>query len=164
MGTFETGFSIPDLSAAVGSLRMSSVVWSNQREALKAQVGAAEKSKKAIARHPLIHNGQKLAPSITRVYRQNQRLYVYFEVYDASQEAERPSVSANLTIYRGKRKAFESSPLRLTQFSSERPSTLAFQFQTALNQLKPGDYTAQINVVDEQGRKFAFARAPLILR
>lgn len=164
MGTFETRFTIPDLSATADTVRMSSVVWSNQREPLRSQVGAAEKLKKAANRHPLIQNGQKLAPSITRVYRQNQRLYVYFEVYDPAKEQEFPSVSANLTIYRGKRKVFESTPVRLTQFSTERPSTLAFQFQTTLSQLKPGDYTAQINVVDEQGRKFAFSRAPLILR
>jgi len=163
MGTFETRFAVPDLSAAADVLRMSSVVWSNQREPLKAQVGAAEKVKK-MTRHPLIQNGQKLAPSITRVYRQNQRLYVYFEVYDAAKDGDRPSVSANVTIYRGKRKAFESSAVRVTEFSEDRPGTVAFQFQTALSQLKPGDYTAQVNVVDEQGRRFAFSRAPLILR
>lgn len=170
MGAFETAFTVPDLGGPLASasegMRLSSVVWSNQRELLSAQVGAAEKSKKPLARHPLIQDGQKLAPSITRVYRRNQRLYVYFEVYDPGKDAEAgsPSVSANLTIYRGRKKAFESTPVRVTQLAANRRETVAFQFQTALAQLKPGDYTAQISVIDEQGRKFAFARAPLILR
>ncbi|MBL8174019.1 MAG: VWA domain-containing protein, partial [Bryobacterales bacterium] len=146
------------------AVRMSSVVWSNQREPLSAEIGAAEKSKKAQARHPLIAGGHKLAPSITRVYRRNQRLYVYFEVYDAVKEAGAPSVAASLALYRGKQKVFESSPIRGAQFAAQRPETLTFQFQAALSQLKPGSYTAQMNVIDEQGRRFAWSRAPLVLR
>ncbi len=158
MGAFETQFTVPDLNAAADAVRMSSVVWSNQREPLSAEIGAAEKSKKATARHPLIANGHKLAPSITRVYRRNQRLYVYCEVYDT------PSVAANLTLYRGKQRVFESAPIHIQQHAPNRGETLPLQFQAALAQLKPGSYTAQINVVDEQGRRFAWSRAPLLLR
>jgi hypothetical protein len=158
MGAFETQFTVPDLSAATDAVRMSSVVWSNQREPLAAEIGAAEKSKKATSRHPLIANGHKLAPSITRVYRRNQRLYVYCEVYDT------PSVAANLTLYRGKQRVFESAPIHIQQYAPNRGQTLPLQFQAALAQLKPGSYTAQINVVDEQGRRFAWSRAPLLLR
>ncbi|MBS1829106.1 MAG: VWA domain-containing protein [Acidobacteria bacterium] len=164
MGAFETQFTVPDFGATNDSVHMSTVVWSNQREPLTAEIGAAEKSKKALARHPLITGNHKLAPSITRVYRRNQRLYVYFEVYDPAKATEGPSVAASLALYRGKQKAFESSPVRLSQFTPHRGETLAFQFQAALAQLKPGSYTAQINVIDEQGRRFTYSRAPLVLR
>jgi hypothetical protein len=46
---------------------------------------------------------------------------------------------------------------------TQRPHTVAFQFQTPLDKMRPGRYTAQVTVVDEIGRKFAFARAPLIV-
>jgi hypothetical protein len=32
-----------------------------------------------------------------------------------------------------------------------------------LTNLPPGQYTAQVNVIDEFARKFAFARAPIVL-
>lgn len=158
MGAFETQFVVPDYGTSGNAVHMSSVVWSNQREPLSAEIGAAEKSKKAQARHPLIANNHKLAPSITRVYRRNQRLYVYCEVYDT------PSAAANLTLFRGKQRVFESAPIHIRQFAPNRGETLPLQFQATLTQLKPGSYTAQINVIDEEGRRFAYARAPLVLR
>ena len=39
MGTFEMKFTVPDLSKQSSSVRMSSVVWSNQREPLSASIG-----------------------------------------------------------------------------------------------------------------------------
>ena len=165
MGTFETRFEVPDLNREQDGVRMSSVVWSSQREALTSAVGGASNSKKLLAVHPLIHNGQKLAPSITRVFRKNQNLYVYFEVYDpeAEPDAKLPSVAASLSLYRGRSKAFESEPVRVSRFAESRNQAVTFQFQVPLAGLKPGRYTCQMNVVDEVGRKFAFPRAPLVL-
>jgi VWFA-related protein len=165
MGTFETGFAIPDLSSEKGSLRMSSVVWSSQREPLAAAVGSADNQKKLLAANPLIQEGQKLVPSITHVFRKDQNLYVYFEVYDpsADPDAKTPSVAANLSFYQGRVKAFESAPVRLTQLAASRSSTLPIQFQLPLAKLGPGKYTCQVSVVDELGRKFSFARTPLVL-
>ncbi len=44
MGTFDARFVVPDLAADSMLLKTSSVIWSNQREPLKAAVGAAETS------------------------------------------------------------------------------------------------------------------------
>ncbi len=156
MGTFEAPFTVPDLEAEQNSLRMSSVVWSNQREPLSAAVGAAEKRKKLIAEHPLVTDGQKLIPNVTRVFRTGQSLYVYFEVYDAGSD-----VTAAVSFYRGNVKKFESEPVRADRIS--RPSVFAFQMQIPLKELPPGRYTCQINVVDQGARKFAFRRSPLVL-
>jgi hypothetical protein len=162
MGTFEMKFRVPDLSKQAAAVRMSSVVWSNQREALSASVGSAGTSKKLLESHPLVDNGQKLIPNITRVFRKDQRLYVYFEVYDPGMELS-PSVSAELMVLRGKSKAFESAPLRVTKPKSGKPGTLAFEFQMPLANIPPGQYTCQVSVIDEQARKFGFARSPLVV-
>ena len=45
-------------------------------------MGAAQNSKRVLAADPLVMDNQKLIPNVTRVYRKNQKLYVYFEVYD----------------------------------------------------------------------------------
>ena len=162
MGTFEMKFTVPDLSKQTSSVRMSSVVWSNQREPLSASIGTAGANKKLLNEHPLVENGTKLIPDITRVFRKNQKLYVYFEVYDPGTEAS-PSVSAELMMFRGKSKAFESAPVRVTKPKSGRPNTLAFEFQMPLANIPPGRYTCQVSVIDEQARKFGFARAPLVV-
>jgi VWFA-related protein len=162
MGTFEMKFTVPDLSKLSSSVRMSSVVWSNQREPLTASIGNAGGNKKLLNEHPLVDNGQKLIPDITRVFRKDQKLYVYFEVYDPGTVAT-PSVSAELMMFRGKSKAFESAPVRVTKPKSGRPNTLAFQFEMPLANIPPGRYTCQVSVIDEQARKFGFARAPLVV-
>jgi VWFA-related protein len=165
MGTFETKFNVPDLAQETKTLRLSSVVWSSQRETLSAVVGAADKNKKEMANHPLVQNGQKLVPSITRVFRKDQNLYVYLEVYDAMLDPERKAanVSAELTLYQGARKAFESNPIQLSEPAANRPGVLPLQFQVPLAKLNAGSYTAQVNVVDELGRKFAFPRGTLVV-
>jgi VWFA-related protein len=162
MGTFEMKFTVPDLSKQTSAVRMSSVVWSNQREPLTASIGNAGGNKKLLNEHPLVDNGEKLIPDITRVFRKDQKLYVYFEVYDPGAVAS-PSVSAELMMFRGKSKAFESAPVRVTKPKSGRPNTLAFEFQMPLANIPPGRYTCQVSVIDEQARKFGFARAPLVV-
>ena len=162
MGTFEMKFTVPDLSKQSSSVRMSSVVWSNQREPLSASVGSAGTSKKVLEAHPLVENGQKLVPDITRVFRKDQKLMVYFEVYDPGAEAS-PSVTAELMVFRGKSKAFESAPVRVTKPKSGRQNTLAFEFQMPLANIPPGRYTCQVSVIDEQARKFGYARSPLVV-
>jgi hypothetical protein len=123
MGTFEVSFEVPDVATESKSLRLSSVVWANQREPLAAAVGAAGNQKKLLARHPLIHDGQKLVPSITRVFRKDQTLYVYFEVYDPGLDPDRrtPDLAASLSFFRDRTKTFETTPIRISQTTTGRP-------------------------------------------
>ncbi|HTW63211.1 MAG TPA: VWA domain-containing protein [Bryobacteraceae bacterium] len=162
MGTYEMKFTVPDLSKQSTAVRMSSVVWSNQREPLSASIGSATNNKRLEAEHPLVENGEKLIPDITRVFRKNQKLYVYFEVYDPGTAAS-PSVSAELTMFRGKSKAFESAPVHVTKPKSGRANTVALEFELPLANIPPGQYTCQVSVIDEQARKFGYARAPLVV-
>ncbi len=165
MGTFETAFVVPDLTVGQKSLPISSVVWSSQREPLTAAVGDLAIKKKLLASHPLVIDGQKLIPSITRVFKKDQNLYVYFEVYDPATDAAHPSpsVAATLSFYRGKAKVSESQPMVVTATAPAKPHVAPFEFQTSLAKLNPGRYTCQVNVVDELGRKFAFSRAPVVI-
>jgi VWFA-related protein len=164
MGTFETKFTVPDLNGEK-KLRISSVILSGQKEPISAAVGAAETNKKLLAEHPLVQDGQKVVPSITRVFRKDQSLYVYFEVYDPSIDPDRkaPSVTAEIELLQGARKAFASPPLRLNKLGTSRPGVTPFSFQIPLARLQPGQYVSQVNVIDELGRKFAFSRNSIVL-
>jgi VWFA-related protein len=161
MGTYEGKFVIPNLNAAgAGSLRVSSVVWSNQRESVKAAVGGSLTDRKGIESDPLIQNGEKLVPNIRKVFRTDQNLYVYMEVYDPAPD---PSVAAALTFYRGRVKAYQSAPVRLTETMSNRAGVMPVRFQIPLSALAPGKYTCQVNVIDEKAAKFAFPRTELMV-
>jgi VWFA-related protein len=160
LGTFEAKFRVPDLSTETAWLHTSSVVWSNQREPLAAAVGSASKDKKLMAAHPLIEEGQKLVPSVTRVYRNDQRLYVYAEVYDTGAS---PDVIASLALYRQGLKQFETEPLHVRELAAGRDGALPVRIEMPLASLRPGTYECQLNLIDPTGGKFAFSRAPLVL-
>lgn len=164
IGTFDTRFEVPNLLAETASIRMSSVVWANQREALTAAVGAADRQKKLLAANPLVQGGQKLVASVTKVFRKDQNLYVYSEVYEPMRDPadKSPSIAAVLSVFQRNVKVFESDPVRLTELGP-RPGALAIQFQVPLDRLKPGQYTCQLSVLDEVGRRFAYRRTPLVL-
>ena len=66
-------------------------------------------------------------------------------------------------MFRGKLKAFESAPVRVTKAKTGRPNTLALQFEMPLANITPGQYTCQVSVIDEQARKFGFARSHLVV-
>jgi hypothetical protein len=165
MGTFETTFKVPDLNAASDDLRISSVVWSSQRQALTEAVGSADISKKTLAANPLIENNRKLIPSITRVFRKAQNLYVYLEAYDPAPDPaeKKPNLVASVSFFKGRVKAFETDPVKLDHTLAARPNVMPIEFQVPLAKLTPGQYICQVSVVDQTGKKFAFPRAPMVL-
>jgi VWFA-related protein len=165
MGTYDSNFTIPDLAPDQPALKTSSVIWSNQRQALSDSLASADNKKKLVESDPLVQDGRKLIPSITHVFRKDQNLYVYLEVYDPGVTGAQamPSVAATLTFYRGKTKSFESQPVRMDAFALKRAQTLPIEFQAPLAQLAPGRYTCQVNIVDENGRKFGFARTEIVV-
>jgi VWFA-related protein len=166
MGTYEAKVVIPDLAPDQPMhLKTSSVVWSSQLDPLKESLAQADpKNKKVVDADPLILDGKKLIPSITHVFRKDQNLYVYMEVYDPGLDtAQKPSVAATLSFYRGRTKTFESEPVRLDSFLPKRGQTLPVRFQTPLAQLAAGTYTCQINLIDEAGHKFSFQRSQIVI-
>ncbi len=164
MGTFETNFRVPDLQQEKDYLHLSSVVWAGQREKLSEAVGSAQEDKKTLQKHPLVKDGYKLIPSISKVFRQDQSLFVYLEVYEPAQSKSQtpPDVLASVSVFRGRIKAFESKPLELSPEKGTK-GLYPVEIELPLASLKPGDYTCQVNVVDRTGQKFAFRRSPLIL-
>jgi VWFA-related protein len=164
MGTYETPFIVPDLAPDQAALKTSSVVWSNQLQPLDSSLASADNKKKLIESDPLVQAGAKLVPSITHVFRRDQNLYVYLEVYDPGlNDSRKPSVAATLSFYRGKTRSFESQPVRLDDFIPKRGQTLPVRIQAPLGQLAAGRYTCQVNLIDENGRHFAFKRTDIVV-
>jgi VWFA-related protein len=169
MGTFDTRFVVPDLAADSMTLKTSSVIWSGQKDLLKAAVGAAEKAnQKTVDADPMILGNEKIVPSITRVFRRSQNMYIAFDVYDAAPDPAQPAnrrVAVTMSLFNQKGlKAFEAGPVTATEQVSTRPNATPVQLQVPLKTVPPGNYVCQLNVVDEVGRKFAFPRANLVVQ
>jgi VWFA-related protein len=162
MGTFESKLVVPDLTGEQKYLPISSVVLGNQRERIENAIATAERDKKLLAQHPLVQDGQKLIPSVTRVFRKDQNMYVYLEAYEPSAESAQPVV-ATLSFYRGKVKAFETEPLQVADGLNPKTKALPLRFSVPLAKLQPGRYTCQVSVLDPSAQKFAFWRAPMVL-
>jgi VWFA-related protein len=163
IGTYQTTFVIPNLNKEAAHVPISSVVLSSQRVDLKDALYNAEKNKdraKEQEVNPLVQNGQKLIPSVTRVFRQSQNMYVYLQAYEQGAPGFQPLV-AFVSFYQEQTKALETPPMEMTQGLNNRLQTMPFSFSISLNQLPPGEYECQISVLDPTGKKAAFWQAPV---
>jgi hypothetical protein len=168
VGTFEATLTVPDL-ATDKKLRASSIVLSNQRQAVSEQIGGVKNSKKLLAQNPLIQDGQELIPNVTRVFHAHETVQVYVEVYDPAVPAQMPEnfrradVMASVSLFQNDQKVFETQPVRSGRFSAGREATSPLWLQVPLGDLKPGKYICQVNLIDAVGRRFAFPRAALAI-
>jgi hypothetical protein len=153
---------VPDLAADQKHLPISSVVLSHQREKLDAALASAEKDRKLIAANPLVQDDQKLVPSVTRVFRKDQDMYVYLEAYQPA-AATTQFMVATVSFYRGRVKAFETAPLQVTDGLNSKSKAVPMKFSFPLGKLEPGRYTCQVSVVNPEAQKFAVWRSPMVL-
>src|SRR5262249_42683656 len=109
IGTYQSKFVIPNLNKEDKRIPVSSVVLSGQRVNLRDALYAAGKDK-AQATNPLVQDGQKLIPSVPRVFSKSRDMFVYLQAYQPAPASVQPLV-AFVTFYRGQIKAFETPPL-----------------------------------------------------
>jgi VWFA-related protein len=162
IGTYQTTFRVPNLNREEKRLAISSVVLSSQRVDLKEAVYTASKDKQAGAANPLVQNGQKLIPSVTRVFRTDRSMYVYLQAYRQDAPAMRPLI-AYVSFYRGQEKSFETRPVKIASGWNDRLHTVPLQFEIPLGKFAPGAYDCQVTVLDPGGQKAAFWQAPVVI-
>ncbi len=167
IGTYETRFLIPNLNKEEKRIPISSVVLSSQRVDLRDALYNAAKEKgkdkgKAEIANPLVQDGQKLIPSVTRVFSRSRDMYVYLQAYEPGAPGIQPLI-AFVTFYRGQTKAFETPPLPVSEGLDNRLKTVPLKFNFSLAQLQPGKYDCQVTVLDPTNQKAAFWQAPVML-
>ena len=164
LGTFETKFTIPDLAAEQSWLRTSSVVWGSQRIPLEKNIGAATRNDKSARNNPLVREGAKLVPSITKVIREGGELFVLFEVYEPGVTSDQGiDIEASVSLFNRKGKALESEPVVLDTKADAKTPSVPVQLRVPLANLPPGNYLCQVSVVDKASGKFAFHRTPMVI-
>ncbi len=163
IGTYEANFVIPNLNKEEKRIPVSSVVLSSQRVDLKEAISNALKSKdQAETANPLVQDGQKLIPSVTRVFSKSRDMYVYLQAYEPAATTIQPLV-AFVAFYRGSDKVFETPPQAIKEGMSNRLKTMPLRFDLSLEPLVPGEYNCQVTVLDPTGQKAAFWQAPVMV-
>ena len=161
IGTYQTTFVIPNLTKEEKRIPISSVVLSSQRVAMTdALYNVARKKVDGEAANPLVQDGQKLVPSVTRVFSQSRQIYVYLQAYEQNATAVQPLI-AFVGFYNGQTKAFETRPLEVSSAWNNSVKTIPLLFSVSLNDITPGKYDCQVSVLDHTGQKVAFWRAPI---
>ncbi len=194
IGTYQTIFTIPNLNKEDKRIPISSVVLSSQRVDQKDALFDAAKSKdraKESAVNPLVEDGKKLIPSVTRVFSTTHEMYVFLQAYKPptpgsgtqpstapSNTAPKPSLTsptgtgsatppgssplfAYVSLYRADRRIFESAPLAIAPSSASRLGTMPLSFNLGLTGIAPGEYDCQVTVLDPSTLKTSFWRAPI---
>jgi VWFA-related protein len=163
IGTFEQKLSIarpqPD-RLQVSSLLLSSQVQALQNTAqIKTQaLGQDAKMKSS----PLDVGGERIIPSVTRVFTGEQTLYVFFQAY-VPQKAEANSIRAGLVFFRNGLRLSDTPMVGATEYD-ENSRTASFRLSIPLADLATGRYTVQAVVVDAGTTYAAFARNYFALR
>jgi VWFA-related protein len=190
IGTFQTTFVIPNLNKEEKRIPMSAVVLSSQRVDLKDAIYQAQKAKdqaKNNAVDPLVQDGKRFIPSVTRVFGTGKQIYVYFQAYKqhtAEQAAAPASASAAKTgaaaappaanpdaqplyafvsLYQGGKKLFETAPQSIAPSATNRLGTMPLVFDLSVDKLPRGDYDCQVTVLDPATQKAGFWHAPIKL-
>jgi VWFA-related protein len=149
MGSFEADINVPDLRKV--PLKMSSIMLASQR------IPAPKHDD-----NPMVHDGEELVPNLPHVFRQDQHLYFLYEVYSPD-KMPKTRVLTSIEFLDGSTKAFETPLVEATQLNEPARNAVAFQFDVPLTDLKPGQYTCQINVIDDTGGSFSFPRTAVLI-
>lgn len=159
MGSFESDIVLPEMKKA--PLKMSSIVLASALKPSKEQ-------------SPLVRNGEEYVPNISHVFRQDQHLYLLYEVYSPAREkadekqpkGKRPGINllSSLELIQGSTKVYETPVVQARAVNVEGRDAVAVQLDVPLTGLKPGQYICQLNVIDDAGGSFAFPRFAVLVR
>src|SRR5438093_1553051 len=166
IGTYQTPFVIPNLMKEDKRIPISSVVLSSQRVDMREAIYNASKDKSAAAAaqaaNPLVNDGQKLIPSVTRVFSKSREMFVYLQAYERNATTTEP-LFVFVTFYRGQTKAFETPPTQVADGLDPKSKALPLKFSLSLSKLPVGEYNCQVTVLNPGGKKVAFWQSPVML-
>jgi VWFA-related protein len=159
MGSFEADITLPDMRKS--PLKMSSIVLASMRQASKKD-------------SPLVRGGQEYVPNISHVFRQDQHLYLLYEIYGPAKEkaaenapkGTKPGINllSSLELIQGSTKVYETPIVQAKAINVEGRDAVAIELDVPLAGLKAGPYVCQLNVIDDAGGSFAFPRFAILVR
>ena len=168
IGTFEQNLTVP--AAQPGKLTLSSVVLSSQLVPVQKSGEVQTKTQGLHSKttsSPLDMNGQTIIPSVTRLFTQNQTLYVFFQVYYPEKDEKKEAIDGNslragLIFFRNGLQ-INATPLLVPSEVDAKKSVASFRISLPLSKLQGGRYTLQTIVIAPGTQHSAFSRTYMAL-
>ena len=163
IGTFLMPFTVPNLNNEKAKLPISTVVLGSQMVPLGAELATV--GSKAAAQqqfNPLIFEGERLLPSVTKVFSSSQDMHVYLQAYERGATETQPLI-AYVSFFQGDVKVFETQPLPVVDGLNVRSKAVPIRLTVPLAKVPPGRYDAQVVVIEPAGKKVAFWQAPIAI-
>jgi VWFA-related protein len=165
IGTFEQNFTAPP--RPVQRLSLSSVLLSSQLVPVEKSSEVQTKAqglRAKLAASPLEMEGQRIVPSVTRFFTQQQTLYVFFQAYypEKPDAFDPASLRAGLIFFRDGIQV-NTTPLLAPVATDARTHTASFRISLPLAKLPTGRYSVQAVVIGAGTQQSAFGRAYLAL-
>jgi VWFA-related protein len=163
IGTFEDDLKLPAVQP--DRMQLSSVVLSSQ--VIEVQKNS-EVQTKAFARDaklndlPLDVAGERIVPSVTRVFTNQQMLYIFFQAY-VPEKSDLNQLRAGLEFFRNGAQVSQTPVVAASQVD-DKTRTASFRISLPLNTIGIGRYTVQAVVVEPGGPQAAFGRNYFALR
>ena len=157
IGTFEDALKLP--AAQPDRLQLSSVVLSSQLVEVQKN---SEVQTKAFAPNakikelPLDVGGERIIPSVTRVFTNQQMLYIFFQAY-VPEKVDLNQLRAGLEFFRNGAR-ISQTPMVAPAQVDDKTRTASFRISLPLNTIAAGRYTVQAVVVEAGGAQAAFGR------
>jgi VWFA-related protein len=163
IGTFEDDLKLPALQPE--RMQLSSVVLSSQLvEVQKSSEvhtkGFAPDAK--LKELPLDVGGERIIPSVTRVFTNPQTLYIFFQAY-VPEKIDLNQLRAGLDFFRNGA-LISQTPIVAPAQVDDKTRTASFRISLPLSTVAIGRYTVQAVVVEAGGAQAAFGRNYFALR
>ena len=165
IGTFEQNFIAPPRQTQ--RLSLSSVLLSSQLVAVEKSSEVQTKAqglRAKLAASPLEMEGQRIVPSVTRFFTQQQTLYVFFQAYypEKSDTFDAGALRAGLIFFRDGVQE-DTTPLLAPAVVDAKTHTASFRISLPLAKLPTGRYSVQAVAIGAGTQQSAFGRAYLAL-
>ena len=168
IGTFEQNLNVP--AAQPNKMTLSSVLLSSQLVPVQKTSEVQTKGQGLRAKlvsSPLVVNGETIVPSVTRLFMQDQTLYVFFQAYypaklENKETLDPSTLRAGLIFFRNGLQV-NTTPLLAPAEVDTKKDTATFRISLPLAKLLGGRYTVQAVVIAPGTQHSAFRRAYLAL-
>lgn len=166
IGTFEQGIVVAP--SQPGRLVLSSVMLSSQLVPVEKTSEVQTKTQGIRAKltsTPLELEGERIVPSVTRFFTQQQNLYVFFQAYwpEKAEGFDPSTLRAGLIFFRNGVQ-INATPLLAPAQLDQKTRTASFRISLPLAKLPAGRYTVQAIVIAPGTQHSAFARSYLALQ
>jgi VWFA-related protein len=184
IGTFIKPFVVPNLDREKARLPISTVVLSAQRVVPADALYTVQQKISATSANPLVYNGLKLIPSVSRTFGASVPLLIFLQAYErdlpppaatARQALPPPAATARQDLsaastmrplvafaafYRDGVKIFETEAAGIESWDPK-SRTVPIRLSIAAGHMEPGAYECQVTVLDPAAGKAAFWRGPV---